>query len=77
MPKHIKSVNVCGDELRVHWDGNVWVSPHNGQQHSRATHAMRSEIEAYFIACGEDIDDEAISDQIDGYLSQMTDASDE
>ncbi len=38
---------------------------------------MRSEIEAYFIACGEDIDDEAISDQIDGYLSQMTDASDE
>jgi len=69
-----KIVNVCGDELAVCWDGNVWVSPHNGQQHSRAEHAMRSELEAYFMACGDDVEDEEIAEQIDGYVTQMADA---
>lgn len=74
MAKHSKVVDVFGDKLAVHWDGNVWVSPHNGQQHSRAEHAMRSELEAYFWACGDDIEDDEVAEQIDGYLSQMEDA---
>jgi hypothetical protein len=70
-----KAVDVCGDKLTVAWDGNVWVSPHNGQQHSRAEHAMRSELEAYFRSCGDDIEDEETAEEIDGYLSQMVDDS--
>ena len=66
-----KTVNVCGDVLEIHWTGSVWVSPHNGQQHSRDTQAMRSELEAYFRSCGDDLDDEDVQQSIADYLSQM------
>ena len=75
MATHEKTVDVYGDKLKVRWDGNVWVSPHNGQQHSRSTDAMRSELEAYFLACGEDVEDEQTAEEIEGYLSQMADAN--
>lgn len=71
MTAQVKTVDVCGDVLTVEWTGSVWVSPHNGQQHSRAEQAMRSELEAYFAACGDDIDSDEIAEEIDGYLSQM------
>jgi len=69
-----KVVDVFGDKIRVYWDGNVWVSPCNGQQHSREEEAMRGELTAYFRWCGEDVDSEETAEEIDGYLSQMTDA---
>jgi hypothetical protein len=34
---------------------------------------MRSELEAYFRSCGDDIEDEETAEEIDGYLSQMVD----
>jgi hypothetical protein len=70
-----KQVNVNGDMIEIHWDGNMWVSPSNGRQHARAADAMRAELEKYFRDCGEDIEDEDVSEQIDGYLSQMVDAA--
>lgn len=61
-----KRVNVCGDVLEVYWDGNVWVSPSNGQQHSRARDAMRHELTVYFQACGEDVENnEELEDLLD------------
>ena len=65
-----KSVSVYGDELCVNWTGSVWVSPCDGQQHSSDRQAMRTELEAYFSACGEDV--EEMADEIDGYLRKMT-----
>lgn len=45
--------NFFGDQLDVIWDGNVWVSPCNGQQHSVIGSAIRTECGAYLAACGE------------------------
>lgn len=73
MTTYTKTVDVCGDRLSVRWDGNVWVSPHNGQQHSRDTQAMRSELVAYFRTCGDDVESAATQEQIEGYLGQMAD----
>jgi len=69
-----KTVSVFGDELRVSWDGNMWVSPSNGQQHVYAESAMRTELEAYYAACGDDVESDEVAEQIDGYVSQMADA---
>lgn len=66
-----KTVTIFGDVLEVRYNGNMWVSPHNGQQHSRAEYAMRSEIEAYYSSCGDDPKDEKRTAEIDGYVSQM------
>ena len=44
----------CGDKLKVTWTGSVWVSPSNGQQHSRIGGAVRQECEAYLRAGGDD-----------------------
>lgn len=52
-----KSINVCGDILTVVWNGNVWVSPSNGQQHSRYTAALAVELEEYEESCGVDDED--------------------
>lgn len=49
------TINVCGDVLTVMWDGNVWVSPANGQQHSTVRAAMRAELAHYLVASGERI----------------------
>lgn len=71
MTVNAKTVTVCGDVLAVERAGSVWVSPVNGQQHSSARDAMRAEIEAYLSACGEDVDSEEASEEIEGYLDQM------
>lgn len=67
-----ETVDVFGDILTVCWDGNVWVSPCNGQQHSSATEAMRQELTRYMRDCGEDADSEDIQEKIEGYMSQMS-----
>lgn len=67
-----KVVHVHGDMIEIHWDGNMWVSPCNGRQHSSARDAMRAELERYYTDCGEDVEDEATADEIEGYLSRMT-----
>lgn len=40
-----------GDILNVRWNGNVWISPCNGQQHSRREDAVREECGHYLMAC--------------------------
>ena len=67
-----KKVEVFGDELTIRYDGNMWVAPSTGSQHARATDAMREEIEAYYSASGENVDE--ASDEIESYVSQMVDA---
>ena len=67
-----KTLDMHGDNLQVTWDGNTWVSPCNGQQHSHARNAMRAELERYLLDCGEDTDE--MADEIEGHLDRMTDA---
>ncbi len=68
---HIRTVDVCGDMIEITQNGSAWVSPSNGQQHSRATVAMRAELEIYFSACGEDASDQSIIEEIDDLISKM------
>ena len=55
-----------GDPLEVMWDGNVWVSPSNGQQHSRIGHAVRTECEFYLRSFGQT--PEYFADEIDAAI---------
>lgn len=73
MATYERTLDVCGDTLAITWTGSAWVSPVNGQQHSAAESAMRVELEHYLSACGDDIDDPAVAEQIEGWLSQMED----
>ena len=70
---HTVTTDVYGDRLEVYWDGNIWISPVNGQQHSYRNDAMRTELESYFCTCGEDPDSEDISDQIESLLADLVD----
>lgn len=49
-----RNFDFFGDSLTVTWTGSVWVSPSNGQQHSRLAGAVRAECEAYIAAGGDD-----------------------
>ena len=57
MTTSTKTMNVSGDKLKIHWDGNVWVAPCNGTQHARAEAAMRQELYRYLSDCDELPDD--------------------
>lgn len=70
------TVKVFGDILEVIWNGNVWVSPTNGQQHSRRREAMATELRFYFEAGGDDPDDEETAEEIEGYLDNIQDGID-
>ena len=63
------TLDVSGDTLEVRWTGSVWVAPTNGSQHARIGDAMRVELEAYYLACGEDLDEHA--DEIDSLLANI------
>lgn len=67
-----KKVEIFGDELTIRWNGNMWVAPSDGSQHARAADAMRVEIEAYYSASGEDVEESA--DEIDAAIGDMVDA---
>lgn len=54
-----RNFDFFGDSLTVTWTGSVWVSPSNGQQHSRLSGAVRAECESYLSACGADAAAEA------------------
>lgn len=71
MTRDNKTLTVCGDKLEIEWNGNVWVSPINGQQHSSARDAMRTELEKYMLSCGKDIDSDEMVEKIDGLLDTM------
>lgn len=61
-----------GDILRITYDGHMWVSPHNGQQHTSPERAMRSEVSAYYRSCGEDVEDAAVIDEMEALISDMS-----
>ena len=65
------TLDCFGDTLEVIWDGNVWVSPVNGQQHSYRNAAMRAELVAYCAACGEDVDDSDMAEEIEDLLENI------
>ena len=48
-------VDVLGDRVEVHWNGNVWVTS-NGAQHAREWDALDAELYDYYAACG-DVDE--------------------
>lgn len=70
-----KTVTAFNDVLAIHWNGSVWVSPCNGQQHARAWSAMRAELTRYFSDSGEDTASSSVQEQIEDLLSQMVDAA--
>ena len=51
-----RTVTVSGDVLEVEYQGSMWVSPSNGQQHTTAVDAMRCEVVAYLRSCGEPVE---------------------
>ena len=70
-----KTVEIFGDTLKIEWNGNVWVSPVNGQQHSSSRDAMETELRAYYRASGDDPDEQEIADQITAHLSSMRESA--
>jgi hypothetical protein len=72
--KDTATLSVCGDVLSVTWTGSVWQAPCCGAQFALVKDAMRCEVEAYYSACGEDLDEKA--EEIDDLLSNIeTDAA--
>lgn len=67
---HTATLDCFGDTLEIVWDGNMWVSPVNGQQHSSRREAMRTELEFYFRSCSNPDDPETAA-QIDGLLENI------
>ena len=68
---HKATLDAFGDTLEITWDGNVWVSPVNGQQHSSRRDAMEAELRAYYSASGDDPDSEESAEQIAGLLENI------
>jgi hypothetical protein len=71
MTTRVKLVDIGGDKIHIVGDGNGWVSPHNGMRHVSAPDAIRAVVEKYLGECGEEAGDE----EVDGYVSQMRDAT--
>ena len=65
------TMEIFGDTLEVIWDGTVWMSPHNRQQHSTSREAMEAELRVYYRACGDDPDDLENSTAITDHLECM------
>jgi len=63
-------LNLCGDRLEVHWDGNVWRAPSCGTQYARVFDAMRDELELYLSASGENVDE--METEIRALLDRIT-----
>ena len=68
-----RNFDFFGDSLTVTWTGSVWISPCNGQQHSRLAGAVRAECESYLSACGADAAAEA--DAIESAIEAARSAS--
>ena len=66
-----KTCTILGDKLEIHWTGNVWEAPSTHRTFTSAKAAMREELEQYFLACGDDIEDESTLEEIEGILSNM------
>lgn len=68
--KDIRTVNVYGETVEINWDGNVWRTA-NGSPYASARDAMRHELEDFFAASGDDIEDDEIGDLIENLLDEM------
>lgn len=67
-----KTYRICGDDLTVNYDGNVWQAPATGRRFASAERAMQDEVAEYLTSCGEhtdaedvDLDDVAIGRWVD------------
>ena len=69
MASQTRTVTVGGDVLQVEYEGSMWVSPCNGQQHATAADAMRCEVVAYLRSCGEQV--EYDSPEVSAIVSEM------
>ena len=69
-PINTVQVNVHGDIIEAHYDGNVWVAPTCGAQYSTRGQAIRQELLDYFRSCGEDVDDPEVAEEIEGYVRE-------
>jgi hypothetical protein len=67
------TARIFGETLEIRWDGNVWVSPSNGQQHAHARDAMRTEAESLIRESGDDPDEDRMRTAIEFALSKMAD----
>ncbi len=65
------TVSIFGDTISVHYDGTMWISPANGQQHPTAYEAMDTELRLYYSSCGDDPDSTEIADEITSLLEIM------
>lgn len=61
------TTTLFSETLSVEWDGNVYVSPSNGQQHARIADAMRVECEALVLSGGDD--PQEFADDIDDAIA--------
>ncbi len=52
--ERVHEFDFCGDGYHVVWTGSVWVSPHNGQQHSSVSSAVTAELTHTIRASGDD-----------------------
>jgi hypothetical protein len=68
---HKATLDCFGDTLEIVWDGNVWVSPVNSQQHGSRRDAMKTELEFYFRSSGDDPDDPESAAHIVGLLENI------
>jgi hypothetical protein len=66
-----RTTKFYGEKVEVNYDGNQWVSPHNGQQHVSAQRAMRSELEAFIEAGGDDPAEEEFAEEIEDAIEAM------
>jgi hypothetical protein len=65
------TLNVFGDVLEVRWTGNVWEAPGTHRTFTSAKAAMRDELRDYLSACGDDVDAEDTSAQIETLLTNI------
>lgn len=64
-----RTVDIHGDILTIHWTGSVWESPSCGAQFGSPRDAMRVEVRAYLLACGERGD--ALEAEVEQWLDEM------
>lgn len=69
------TTTIHGDTLSVlRTESGMCMAPADGTQHLGPDDAMRAEIEAYMVSCGEDLDSELVQADITSYVSAMTEA---
>lgn len=65
------TTDVLGDKITVIYQPHnlMWLSPTHGEQFDTAADAMRAELRAYMLECGQDLD--TVADEIESYVADM------